>query len=409
MHLPALENVWDRLGRADPYWAAVSWDGKQGRWSPEDFFATGAKEIAGIFTILEERGWTVPRRRALDFGCGPGRLSQALAERFENVDGVDIAPSMLELARRHNRHPERCRYHHNREPDLRLFADGTFDFVYSSLVLQHMPPENAKAYVREMLRVAARRGMLVFQMPTHRGDAEPPQGAAQTLALGPLPEAAFQAEIVAEPPHIEATAGSHVALNLSVRNRSPHTWPSLSGPKGRFAVQAANRWLAASGTVRAQDDGRMTLPYDLAPGQEARVVLEARAPEVDGDYEIEIDMVQEEVAWFGERGSRPARVRCRVTGGRAPQAEAARERFRGRYPRLHQALIALGLDSLRGAYRRATKRRREARGRPDMAMYCVPRAEMIALVQSAGGQVLAVDHAPLPDGFKNGLYWVRVG
>jgi SAM-dependent methyltransferase len=408
MRLTALEHVWDRLGRDDPYWAAVTWEGKEhGRWSVEDFFTTGANEIAVIFRAVAEHGWTVGRRRALDFGCGPGRLTQALAEHFESVDGVDIAASMIALARRHNRYPERCRYHHNTAPDLRLFDGGTFDFVYSSLVLQHMPPENAKGYVREMMRVATRGGLVVFQIPSHRGLSEPPPGARQTLALEPLPDSAFHAEIVPAESTMDVRAGSTLALALRVTNRGSNVWPSLSGPDRRFAVQIGNRWLSR-GTVRKEDDGRALLPYDVAPGQEVRVGLEVRVPDTDGEYDIEIDVVQEDVAWFRERGSRPAAVRCRVSGGQPTADHSDRPSFGARHPRLRGALIALGFDALRRAYRRAKQRRRQAQGPPAMSMYCIPRAEVVALVEHCGGHVLAADSKPLADGFQNGLYWVRV-
>src|SRR5258707_194558 len=86
-------------------------------------------------------GATSPSRRALDFGWGAGRLSQAIARRMAEVDGVDIARSMVDLAGRHNRYGDRCRYRVNTAPDLRLFGDGAFDFVYSSIVLQHIPQE----------------------------------------------------------------------------------------------------------------------------------------------------------------------------------------------------------------------------------------------------------------------------
>ncbi len=59
---------------------------------------------------LGDRQISFPKRRALDFGCGVGRLTQALARHFNIVDGVDIAPSMIELANQFNRSGGRCRY-----------------------------------------------------------------------------------------------------------------------------------------------------------------------------------------------------------------------------------------------------------------------------------------------------------
>ena len=44
---------------------------------------------------LTERDLSVRRSRSLDFGCGIGRLTQAMAEFFEVCDGVDISPTMI--------------------------------------------------------------------------------------------------------------------------------------------------------------------------------------------------------------------------------------------------------------------------------------------------------------------------
>jgi SAM-dependent methyltransferase len=107
----------------------------------------------------------VVTRRALDFGCGPGRLTQALAAHFEQVDGVDISPSMIALADRLNQRPDRCHYHLNDTNDLRRFQDQTFDVVYSSITLQHVGPANARSYLKEFIRVLNPGGTLVFQLP----------------------------------------------------------------------------------------------------------------------------------------------------------------------------------------------------------------------------------------------------
>jgi SAM-dependent methyltransferase len=102
---------------------------------------------------------------ALDFGCGVGRLTQALAPHFVRVYGVDIAPSMIEQAEILNRHGENCRYLLNQSSDLSLFPDAMFDFIYSQIVLQHMAPRYALKYVAEFLRVLRPGGVAVFQLP----------------------------------------------------------------------------------------------------------------------------------------------------------------------------------------------------------------------------------------------------
>jgi ubiquinone/menaquinone biosynthesis C-methylase UbiE len=110
--------------------------------------------------------------KALDFGCGPGRLTQALAEHFREAHGVDIASSMIAKAQELNKYGERCIYHLNDRPDLQLFDANTFDLVYSWLVLQHMPKQLALGYIAEFARVTKPGGVMVFQIPDRRQHAQ---------------------------------------------------------------------------------------------------------------------------------------------------------------------------------------------------------------------------------------------
>ena len=171
MELQELRRAWNEIARTDPFWAALTEAEKQaGKWKLPDFFETGVKEISALIQYIDELGVKIPRRRALDFGCGPGRLTQALATYFDQVDGLDISSSMIELARRLNRQGGKCAYHVNEKDDLRIFPDKTFELVYSNLTLQHMEPQYAKRYIREFVRVLTPNGLAVFQLPSRRTD-----------------------------------------------------------------------------------------------------------------------------------------------------------------------------------------------------------------------------------------------
>ncbi len=166
MDLSELEKDWNAWGRLDPLWAILSLAGKDKmRWNLDEFFNTGAEEIDSISRYVQSLGVSFPRGKALDFGCGVGRLTQALADRFDLVYGVDIATSMIKLANKYNRVPEKCRYLLNRSDDLSVFEPGYFDFIYSCRVLQHMEPRYCKKYIEEFIRVLSATGLLVFQEP----------------------------------------------------------------------------------------------------------------------------------------------------------------------------------------------------------------------------------------------------
>lgn len=123
---------------------------------------------------------------ALDFGCGVGRLTQAIATQFNRVIGVDISAAMIEHARNYQKPGSRVEYVLNETPDLRHFRDAKFDLVYSSITLQHMPARFAKRYIAEFLRVLNPAGMLVFQVPSRRKGKLPKLRTQAHELFGPL-------------------------------------------------------------------------------------------------------------------------------------------------------------------------------------------------------------------------------
>lgn len=162
--LRRVRGVFEELGRDDPMYAALSRNAYRGnRWEPEAFFETGRREIADAIEYVGSLGLQPQRHRALDFGCAVGRLTQALADHFEEVVGIDIAASMVERAREHNAHGARVVYLTNQAPDLSLLESATFDFVYSNKVLQHIRPANQLDYIREFVRVLRPGGVALFQ------------------------------------------------------------------------------------------------------------------------------------------------------------------------------------------------------------------------------------------------------
>lgn len=169
MDIKDLKKTWDKLGKKDPLWAVLSWPEKRGnKWKEDEFFRHGREFINNLVDYVTPLGFHIGGKKALDFGCGVGRLTQALAPYFEEVYGVDIAPSMIELAERHNKYGKRCKYIVNDRDNLKMFADNSFDFIISHITLQHMEPRYSKGYIKEFLRVLAPKGLLVFQQPSER-------------------------------------------------------------------------------------------------------------------------------------------------------------------------------------------------------------------------------------------------
>lgn len=166
MSLKHYQEAWTEFGKRDPLWAVLTEEHKKERkWDIDEFFRNGREEINAALRHIETLGPNLSRNRALDFGCGVGRLAQALADHFKSVVGVDISSSMIAHAERLNRFGNRVRYLHNPSEDLKIFPDASFDFIYSSITLQHMAPAFSRRYIREFIRLLNPGGMLVFQLP----------------------------------------------------------------------------------------------------------------------------------------------------------------------------------------------------------------------------------------------------
>lgn len=142
---------WERFGAEDPYYSVLNTEAyRRDRLDADGLagiFESGERDLRALLAGAELACGRIRRGRALDFGCGVGRLLRPLASEFEEAVGVDVSGSMLALAARHCPGARLCR------SDDRLSAvNGEFDFVFSCLVFQHIPVERGERLMRELLR-----------------------------------------------------------------------------------------------------------------------------------------------------------------------------------------------------------------------------------------------------------------
>lgn len=171
-------------------------------WDEEKFFETGHEDVEWVMDQIEDQDMDYPTyNKALDFGCGAGRLTQALANVFLDCVGVDSSERMIEFAQEYateinDDHDEQVlTFLLNKKPDLAIFTNSYFDFVCSQLVLQHIPPPYAGIYIQEFMRVLKPNGIFAFQIPDRvRGrnispytDINHPADRLKTYAI-PLPD-----------------------------------------------------------------------------------------------------------------------------------------------------------------------------------------------------------------------------
>ena len=166
MSLASHHRDWEDMAALDPMWAVLSEpERRNGRWSPEEFFSTGADETARLRGKLLGLGLPDRFESALDFGCGLGRVTRALTVCCREVIGVDISQEMVAKAELFT---PTCQFIHNPNYDLRIFSSDRFDLVYSSRVLQHQRSTKLILnHISEFIRVLRPGGIAAFQVPCH--------------------------------------------------------------------------------------------------------------------------------------------------------------------------------------------------------------------------------------------------
>ncbi|MEN6292829.1 MAG: class I SAM-dependent methyltransferase, partial [Methanobacterium sp.] len=163
MDFEDLKKNWNGLAKNNALWAIKT---EKKEWGFEEFFKTGIIDIDNLINNLNTLKINISNNKALDFGCGVGRLTQGLSNYFECVYGVDISKTMINKANEFNINEfnNKCIFLLNESETLALFDDDEFDLVYSNITLQHMDPKYSKSYVEEFLRITKPDGVIVFNI-----------------------------------------------------------------------------------------------------------------------------------------------------------------------------------------------------------------------------------------------------
>ena len=137
---------WERWGSENPYFGVLTAEEFRSERLTEEarqkFFRTGREQFGNLLQKCRDRiDPEFTPRRALEFGCGVGRLTIPLAGVAEQVVGLDISPSMLEEARKNCSEHGRDNVQLLQSDDELSALDGRFDFLLSWIVFQHIPTD----------------------------------------------------------------------------------------------------------------------------------------------------------------------------------------------------------------------------------------------------------------------------
>ncbi len=169
------ERTWTRLGVEEPHWSVISADQfKRDRLDAHrsEFYASGRGDVDVFLAFLARNGVDPGRiHKVLEYGCGLGRVTRHLAERFAQVLACDISPSHLQQAEAYLRDTGLRNVTCQRIATLSDIAGpADVDAVFSLIVLQHNPPPVIAAILERLLARLRRGGVAYFQVPTYAAD-----------------------------------------------------------------------------------------------------------------------------------------------------------------------------------------------------------------------------------------------
>ena len=159
-----MRSEWNERAREDAHFYVAFGRREQ---AENEFFETAREVVLGFEMELRRFPARANRRawRALEIGCGPGRLMRPMSRHFGEIHGVDVSDEMIARARENLRGVPHAHPHATSGCDLVQFADDSFDLVYSYAVFQHIPSRDVvMQYLREAKRVLKPGGLLRCQI-----------------------------------------------------------------------------------------------------------------------------------------------------------------------------------------------------------------------------------------------------
>lgn len=151
------DREWKRWGEVEPYFSIYTVPRFQrdalNEQALEEFFQSGREHAGHVLAVIRQRLRPnfVPVR-ALDYGCGVGRVAIPLAQQIAHVTGVDIAPGMLAEAKRNAASHGTGNLEFLSVDQFSAQPALTFDLIHSFVVFQHIQPKRGELILLDLIR-----------------------------------------------------------------------------------------------------------------------------------------------------------------------------------------------------------------------------------------------------------------
>jgi ubiquinone/menaquinone biosynthesis C-methylase UbiE len=152
-----MRTEWNERARTNARWFIAS-DAS----SEAEFVESGARDAAFALRGLD-RDW-LAEAKAIEVGCGAGRMSAFLAACIGSLVAVDVSTEMINLASERLAGIPNVELLATSGEDLGAFQDTSFDLVLSYIVFQHIPKTIVRDYLRDIRRVLTPSGVFRGQL-----------------------------------------------------------------------------------------------------------------------------------------------------------------------------------------------------------------------------------------------------
>ncbi|MGO4879450.1 MAG: class I SAM-dependent methyltransferase [Bryobacteraceae bacterium] len=343
--LDRMRQDWNERAREDPHYYVAF-----GRREQDDaeFLASASDEVRAMRAELKRLGppgKPAPQGlKALEIGCGPGRIMRPLSRDFAEIHGIDISDEMIRLAAQRLRDVPHAHVQHTERSDLSMFHDESFDFVYSYAVFQHIPSRAVVlGYFAEARRVLKCGGILKCQI-----NGLPETSAHYTTWEGVrIQPAEVKAFVRQNDFQLLALEGAGTQYMWTTWRKRPSGWRAALRPiESSMRIRAISNALTGDQMIPASGARAFAaiwvenLPADCdLIGMEVRiedrpsVLLSISAPEWDGMVQLtaavpagcRTGLVPVELSWLGRPLAPPAWMRVVPPGPAVPRLVAVRD------------------------------------------------------------------------------------
>jgi 2-polyprenyl-3-methyl-5-hydroxy-6-metoxy-1,4-benzoquinol methylase len=162
-----IEKKWEYFAKTNPYFAVSTYEKFKSenldKVALKDFFESGEEYVKRIWRDIENNFQTEFKpRKAIDFGCGVGRITLPIAKRCEMVTGIDISENMLKEARQNSAKFSISNVDFVKGDNDLTEVTGKFDFIHSFIVFQHIKPKIGGAIFKKFVKMLSNGGIGVL-------------------------------------------------------------------------------------------------------------------------------------------------------------------------------------------------------------------------------------------------------